>query len=57
MVVAADAAADGVAAADLAVLMVVDLAVSAAAIQAAAERHETGKRLIGSYGQDSRTTA
>ena len=57
MVVAADAVADGAVAAVSAVLMVVDLAVSAAAIRAAAERHEIGKGLIGSYGQDARTTA
>ena len=54
----ADAVADGAVAADSAVLMVVDLAVSAAAIRAAAERHEIGKGLIGSYyGQDARTTS
>ena len=55
--VAADVVVDGVAAAVSAVLMVVDLAVSAAAIRAAAEPHEIGKGLIGSYGQDARTTA
>ena len=53
----ADAGADGAVAAVSAVLMVVDLAVSAAAIRAAAERHEIGKGLIGSYGQDARTTS